>query len=74
MNGVVMKEIRVCPACNYGRGFHVSFESEQHETQICLICPGCGQSYKLSWAIEQQTVGVLEKGPVFASQEPVLGE
>ena len=69
-----MKGIRVCPACNYGLGFHVSFEPKQSGTQIFLICHGCGQSYKLSWAIEHQAVEVLEKGPVFPSRETVCEE
>jgi len=53
-----MNEIRVCPSCGYGRGFHVSFKTAGTKAQVCLICPGCGQSYLLGWAVEISDQGL----------------
>ena len=40
-------EFRVCPACGYERGFHVSFKAEPGKNDRCviLICPSCGARY-----------------------------
>lgn len=35
-------EFRVCPACGYERGFHVSFLRDGADYRIVLICPNCG--------------------------------
>lgn len=45
-----MEEFRVCPNCEYQRGFHVSFrKGAKAKVRIILICPNCGQSYDLGW-------------------------
>jgi hypothetical protein len=43
----VKGEFRVCPACGYERGFHVSFlrEGDSEDVAVVLICPGCGVRY-----------------------------
>lgn len=63
-----MNEIRVCPACNYGRGFHVAFQPEGEKMAVALICPGCGQSYKLGWSVDVSADAKLEKGVVYPSR------
>ncbi len=44
-----MDEFRICPACGYERGFHVSFRAEGDRVALGLICPSCGQSYDIGW-------------------------
>lgn len=47
----IKEEFHVCDTCGYDRGFHVSFvKSESYE--IILICPQCGQRFKVSWRVE----------------------
>jgi len=43
------KEFHTCEKCGYERGFHVSFEREDGECRITLICPNCGQRYGVGW-------------------------
>ena len=42
-------EFRVCPACEYQRGFHVSLitpnKGEHARVVLVLICPNCGARY-----------------------------
>ncbi len=64
-----MKEFRVCPACNYGRGFHAYFKEHDEGVKIGLICPSCGQSYDLPWQEKDLSSLSPEKGPVFPSKE-----
>jgi RNase P subunit RPR2 len=45
------KEFHICDKCRYGRGFHVSFERRDDHQEIVLICPGCGQHYRVGWKI-----------------------
>jgi len=43
------EEFRVCPACGYERGFHVSFLRDGADYRIVLICPNCGARYDVRW-------------------------
>ncbi|UEC41827.1 MAG: hypothetical protein METHAR1v1_80011 [Methanothrix sp.] len=43
------EELRVCAACGYERGFHVSFLRDGAEYRIVLICPNCGARYDVGW-------------------------
>ena len=43
----VKEEFRVCPACDYERGFHVSFRPEDAKLRLVLICPSCGARYDI---------------------------
>jgi len=45
----VDKEFHTCAKCGYKSGFHVSFSREDGDLEIVLICPSCGQRYKLGW-------------------------
>lgn len=40
-------EFRVCPACGYERGFHVSLVAPADASRVVLvlICPNCGARY-----------------------------
>jgi transcription elongation factor Elf1 len=42
-----MDEFRICPSCNYGRGFHTSFKKDKDKFRIIFICPECGSSFDL---------------------------
>jgi hypothetical protein len=64
-----MNEIRVCPACGYARGFHLSFLPDGDKAKVVLICPGCGQSYPFGWTVEVEGDGVLTEGAVYPSRE-----
>ncbi len=55
-----MDEFRTCPACGYGRGFHISFRKEEDTFRIIFICPECGSSFDLG--LFQQ--GLKEINPV----------
>jgi ssDNA-binding Zn-finger/Zn-ribbon topoisomerase 1 len=59
------KEFRVCPNCNYTRGFHVFFNRTRGKTKIGLICPQCGTSYDLGWLTTNIKSLKGEKGEVF---------
>jgi len=44
------QEVRVCPACDYCRGFHLSLvrsEDDPKRLEQVLICPGCGGRYRV---------------------------
>jgi len=45
----VKEEFRVCQACAYGHGFHVSFvpRDDSDALQLILICPNCGARYDI---------------------------
>jgi len=45
----IEEEFYVCDTCNYDRGFHVSFIREKNGFEIVLICPQCGQHFKINW-------------------------
>ncbi len=47
----IEKEFYVCENCGYERGFHVSFVEQEGSQEIVLICPNCGQRYKVNWTI-----------------------
>lgn len=40
----------VCDKCDYDRGFHIAFE-QRDETEVILVCPGCGQQYRVNWVL-----------------------
>jgi RNase P subunit RPR2 len=46
----VEEQWSVCDKCDYDRGFHVSFEKNE-SYDVVLICPGCGQRYRINWKI-----------------------
>jgi hypothetical protein len=43
------KTFHTCDKCNYQRGFHVSFEKADSHHEIVLICPNCGQRFRVGW-------------------------
>jgi hypothetical protein len=50
----VADEFRVCPGCEYQRGFHVSFVKPGKKTDalsLVLICPGCGSRFDIAKSI-----------------------
>jgi len=50
----VAEELRVCPECEYQRGFHVSFSRRETESEVLslvLICPGCGGRFDINKSI-----------------------
>jgi hypothetical protein len=53
MENVIEKEIgkafHTCDGCGYERGFHVSFERRDGYHEIVLICPSCGQRFRVGW-------------------------
>lgn len=56
-----MKEIRVCPACNYQLGFHLSLHVEFGKGMVHLICPSCGQSYRLGLSFDMNNSELHEE-------------
>jgi uncharacterized protein with PIN domain len=40
-------EFRICPECNYRRGFHSSFKKVDGKIKVIYICPECGSSFDL---------------------------
>lgn len=45
-----MEDFRICPNCEYKRGFHVFFRKPvKGRTRIGLVCPNCGQIYEIGW-------------------------
>jgi len=53
----VEEEFHVCTTCGYARGFHVSFQPENDRTEIILICPNCGQRYRVGWHLHLEEPG-----------------
>jgi len=49
MDRQIGKGLHSCEKCGYERGFHVSFEGDDGDYQIILICPNCGQRYRVGW-------------------------
>lgn len=45
--GGIMDEFRVCPSCEYTRGFHAAFRRDPEGVRIVFICPECGASFDL---------------------------
>jgi uncharacterized protein YbaR (Trm112 family) len=45
------KEFHVCDKCGYKLGFHVSFVKRKEDFEIVLICPNCGQKYRIKWHV-----------------------
>lgn len=46
------EEFHICDKCGYKLGFHVSFVKSEKGFEIVLICPNCGQKYKINWEIK----------------------
>lgn len=46
-------EIRICPACGYRDGFHVSFlpPDNKGNSEIILICPRCHRRFRVGWYV-----------------------
>jgi hypothetical protein len=55
-------EMRECPSCGYGLGFHTSFirasaarnnpiKSTREVYRVILICPECGARYDVGWRV-----------------------
>jgi len=42
-----MDEFRMCPSCEYTRGFHAAFRKDPEGIRIVFICPECGASYDI---------------------------
>ena len=47
----IEKEFYVCDSCGYDKGFHVSFHRLEQNCEVVLICPQCGQRYKINWRV-----------------------
>ncbi|MFA5801677.1 MAG: hypothetical protein WC911_04285 [Thermoleophilia bacterium] len=45
----VEEEFHKCDICGYRRGFHSSFQRSKEGCDIILICPECGQRYRVGW-------------------------
>ncbi len=60
-----MEELRVCLCCNYQKGFQVFFKKVKGRVKICLVCPGCGQSYELGWTTSTIKSFKPDQGVVF---------
>ena len=59
-------EFRICPKCNYKRGFHVYFkEISEGKMKIGLICPSCGQSFDIGWVTSEINGLNVEKREVY---------
>ena len=48
----IEKEFYICDNCGYNKGFHVSFIKQGEHFEIVLICPECGQKYKINWKVK----------------------
>ena len=64
-----MGEFRLCPACGYGRGFHIFFQGGEERARIGLICPSCGQSYDLGWVTGDVPGTEPKKGPLYGNRD-----
>lgn len=64
-----MQEFRQCPACGYGRGFHVSFKDAKKGMNIGLVCPSCGRSYDIDWSTKEIKNLSPTEGPKYASMD-----
>lgn len=42
-----MDEFRMCPSCEYTRGFHAAFRKDPEGIRIVFICPECGASFDI---------------------------
>ena len=46
-------EFRICPACSYEFGFHMSFQKQEGEGfRVVLICPNCGARYDVGLIVD----------------------
>jgi len=57
-----MDEFRICPVCNYKRGFHSSFKKEGNKLKVIFICPNCGSSFDLGIMEERIKELNIKKG------------
>jgi RNase P subunit RPR2 len=48
---LIGNKFHICDKCRYERGFHVSFERKDDHHEIVLICPSCGQRYRVGWKV-----------------------
>ncbi len=48
----IEKEFHTCDSCGYDKGFHVSFIKREDYYEIVLICPQCGQRFKINWNLK----------------------
>lgn len=48
----IEEEFHVCDTCGYDKGFHVSFVKRDRSFEIILICPQCGQRFKIKWGVK----------------------
>jgi hypothetical protein len=66
----VEKELHICPACGYERGFHSSFvstagdrdstvRSTRDVCRVIIICPECGARYDIGWRVSCNEPGSL---------------
>lgn len=49
----VKTEFRICPACGYESGFHVSFipQKETESLRMILVCPSCGARFDIGKSV-----------------------
>ena len=48
----IEEEFHICDTCGYEKGFHISFIRRENDFEIVLICPQCGQRFKVNWWIK----------------------
>ncbi|MFA6002383.1 MAG: hypothetical protein WC828_09800 [Thermoleophilia bacterium] len=49
---VASEEFHICEICGYERGFHTSFQRREEGFEVILICPECGQRYRVGWTVK----------------------
>ncbi len=62
-----MSELRACPDCGYGHGFHVWFRDDEPPgaVRVGLICPSCGRSFDLGWTVQARSPAGARPGDRF---------
>ncbi len=60
-----MELFRVCPNCEYQKGFQVAFKKVKDKTSIHLICPNCGQSPDIGWTTPTIKSFKPKKGAIY---------
>lgn len=54
----VEQEFRVCPSCDYERGFHAAFvRLPSGRFEVRLICPNCGAVYDIGLKVDLPAEG-----------------
>jgi len=48
----VEDELRICPACSYEFGFHMSFQKQDEGFLVVLMCPNCGARYDIGLIVD----------------------